>query len=57
MIDANNPAELLNSFGVSSAPVLCIASVPGASPDDYIDTPIEVPVEEGNHCVDSYLMV
>ncbi|XP_030754123.1 JNK-interacting protein 3 isoform X2 [Sitophilus oryzae] len=45
VIDANNPAELLNSFGVCSAHILCIASVPGASPSDYIDTPLEVQVE------------
>ncbi|CAH0547259.1 unnamed protein product [Brassicogethes aeneus] len=35
IIDANNPAELLNSFGVCSNHILCIASVPGASPIDY----------------------
>lgn len=29
VIDANNPAELLNSFGVCSNHILCIASVPG----------------------------
>ncbi|XP_050312049.1 JNK-interacting protein 3 isoform X2 [Anthonomus grandis grandis] len=45
VIDANNPAELLNSFGVCSAHVLCIASVPGASPSDYIDTPIGIQAE------------
>nr|CAH7741359.1 unnamed protein product [Callosobruchus chinensis] len=38
VIDANNPAELLNSFGVCSNHVLCIASVPGASPSDYYET-------------------
>nr|CAI5869511.1 unnamed protein product [Callosobruchus analis] len=38
VIDANNPAELLNSFGVCSKHVLCIASVPGASPSDYYET-------------------
>ncbi|XP_066147716.1 JNK-interacting protein 3 isoform X2 [Euwallacea fornicatus] len=46
VIDANNPAELINSFGVCSAQVLCIASIPGASPSDYIDTPVDMPVEE-----------
>ncbi|KAL1518265.1 hypothetical protein ABEB36_001911 [Hypothenemus hampei] len=46
VIDANNPAELLNSFGVCSAQVLCIASVPGASPGDYVDTPIDLPSAE-----------
>lgn len=35
VIDANNPAEILNSFGVCANHLLCIASVPGASPDDY----------------------
>ncbi|XP_018324079.2 C-Jun-amino-terminal kinase-interacting protein 4 isoform X2 [Agrilus planipennis] len=35
VIDANNPAEILNSFGVCTNHLLCIASVPGASPDDY----------------------
>jgi hypothetical protein len=34
VIDANNPAEILNSFGVCANHVLCIASVPGASPND-----------------------
>ncbi|XP_060519194.1 JNK-interacting protein 3 isoform X2 [Cylas formicarius] len=38
IIDANNPAEIMNSFGVCSEQVLCIASVPGASPSDYLDT-------------------
>ncbi|XP_076263053.1 JNK-interacting protein syd isoform X4 [Rhynchophorus ferrugineus] len=46
VIDANNPAELLNSFGVCSGHILCIASVPGANPSDYIDTPIEVPISQ-----------
>ncbi len=29
MIDANNPAEVLDSFQVCSSHLLCIASVPG----------------------------
>ncbi|KAJ8980243.1 hypothetical protein NQ317_003751 [Molorchus minor] len=37
VIDANNPADLLNSFGVCSNHILCIASVPGASPSDYFE--------------------
>lgn len=37
IIDANNPAELLNSFGVCSGHVMCISSVPGASLSDYED--------------------
>ncbi|XP_031347339.1 JNK-interacting protein 3 isoform X2 [Photinus pyralis] len=36
VIDANNPAEILNSFGVCSNHLLCIASVPGASCNDYV---------------------
>ncbi|KRT78535.1 hypothetical protein AMK59_8348 [Oryctes borbonicus] len=35
VIDANNPADILNSFGVCANHLLCIASVPGASPNDY----------------------
>lgn len=37
VIDANNPAEILNSFGVCANHLMCIASVPGASPNDYED--------------------
>ncbi|KAK4877657.1 hypothetical protein RN001_010163 [Aquatica leii] len=37
VIDANNPAEILNSFGVCSNHLLCIASVPGASCDEYVN--------------------
>ena len=35
VIDANNPAEILNSFGICTNLLLCIASVPGANPSDY----------------------
>ncbi|KAJ8927569.1 hypothetical protein NQ314_019952 [Rhamnusium bicolor] len=42
VLDANNPAELLNSFGVCSNHILCIASVPGASPSDYFETVTKV---------------
>lgn len=45
MIDANNPAEILNSFGVCANHLMCIASVPGASLSDYEDT--EVIVDKG----------
>lgn len=38
VIDANNPAEILNSFGVCANHIFCIASIPGASLDDYNDT-------------------
>ncbi|CAG9816038.1 unnamed protein product [Phaedon cochleariae] len=46
VVDANNPAELLNSFGVCSAHVLCIASVPGAGRGDYAEE------EGGSVCVE-----
>ena len=36
VIDANSPADVLESFHVCSSHLLCIASVPGAKEDDYI---------------------
>lgn len=35
VIDANNPADILESFHVCSSHLLCIASVPGAKETDY----------------------
>ena len=35
VIDANSPADILESFHVCSSHLLCIASVPGAKEDDY----------------------
>ena len=35
LIDANSPADVLESFHVCSSHLLCIASVPGAKEDDY----------------------
>ncbi|KAK6173185.1 hypothetical protein SNE40_016686 [Patella caerulea] len=35
VIDANNPADILQTFRVSSSHILCIASVPGALESDY----------------------
>ncbi|XP_044749141.1 JNK-interacting protein 3 isoform X2 [Coccinella septempunctata] len=41
IIDANNPAEILDSFGVCTSRILCIASVPSSSPTDIVsDTPL-----------------
>ncbi|CAG9856362.1 unnamed protein product [Phyllotreta striolata] len=48
IIDANNPAELLTSFGVCSGHVLCIASVPGASLSDYEKTPSRIEYPEND---------
>ena len=35
VIDANSPADVLESFHVCSSHLLCIASVPGTKEDDY----------------------
>ena len=35
VIDANSPADVLESFHVCSSHLLCIASVPGAKESDY----------------------
>ncbi|XP_053623677.1 JNK-interacting protein 3 isoform X2 [Plodia interpunctella] len=35
IIDANNPAEVLESFPISDKHILCVASVPGAVEEDY----------------------
>ncbi|XP_072930761.1 JNK-interacting protein 3 isoform X3 [Epargyreus clarus] len=35
IIDANNPAEVIESFSVSDKHILCVASVPGAVDEDY----------------------
>lgn len=36
VIDANNPADILEAFNVCQSHLLCIASVPGAKESDYI---------------------
>ncbi|XP_044599561.1 JNK-interacting protein 3 isoform X3 [Cotesia glomerata] len=36
VIDANNPADILQVFNVCQSHLLCIASVPGAKQSDYI---------------------
>ncbi|XP_044016784.1 JNK-interacting protein 3 isoform X3 [Aphidius gifuensis] len=38
VIDANNPAEILEVFNVCQSHLLCIASVPGAKENDYPQT-------------------
>lgn len=37
IIDANNPAEAIDSFSVTDKHILCVASVPGAFAEDYAD--------------------
>ncbi|XP_050703532.1 C-Jun-amino-terminal kinase-interacting protein 4-like isoform X5 [Eriocheir sinensis] len=47
VIDANNPADILESFHVCSSHLLCIASVPGAKESDYeVDDDINKASEE-----------
>lgn len=42
VIDANNPADILKTFSVCQNHLLCIASVPGASPQDYMDGGVQI---------------
>lgn len=49
VIDANNPAEILNSFGVCANHLMCIASVPGASLSDYKDNEATTDVKKGEN--------
>lgn len=37
IIDANNPADVIESFTVEDKHILCVASVPGAVAADYRD--------------------
>lgn len=38
VIDANNPADILEVFNVCESHLLCIASVPGAKESDYVQS-------------------
>ena len=55
VIDANNPADVLESFHVCSSHLLCISSVPGAKEDDYtVDEELnKVIVEESSRDTNS----
>lgn len=46
VIDANNPAEVLEVFNVCQSHLLCIASVPGAKESDYIQSVRDVGEEQ-----------
>lgn len=48
VIDANNPAGILEVFNVCQGHLLCIASVPGAKESDYIQGVNEEPVRTTN---------
>lgn len=48
VIDANKPAEILNSFGVCTTHMLCIASVPGASISDYENVTVQSDLTKEN---------
>lgn len=52
VIDANNPADILESFQVCSSHILCIASVPGAKESDYPITNEFIPQVEGESKID-----
>ncbi|XP_076249241.1 JNK-interacting protein syd isoform X3 [Calliopsis andreniformis] len=48
VIDANNPADILEVFNVCQGHLLCIASVPGAKESDYTQTVSEESIRTTN---------
>ncbi|XP_028520613.2 JNK-interacting protein 3 isoform X9 [Apis cerana] len=48
VIDANNPADILEVFSVCQGHLLCIASVPGAKESDYAQTMNEDSIRTAN---------
>lgn len=50
VIDANNPAEILEVFNVCQSHLLCIASVPGATESDYVNCGGNVVASEKPEC-------
>nr|XP_033206507.1 JNK-interacting protein 3 isoform X9 [Bombus vancouverensis nearcticus] len=48
VIDANNPADILEVFSVCQGHLLCIASVPGAKESDYTQAMNEDPIRTAN---------
>nr|XP_012139232.1 PREDICTED: JNK-interacting protein 3 isoform X1 [Megachile rotundata]XP_012139233.1 PREDICTED: JNK-interacting protein 3 isoform X1 [Megachile rotundata]XP_012139234.1 PREDICTED: JNK-interacting protein 3 isoform X1 [Megachile rotundata]XP_012139235.1 PREDICTED: JNK-interacting protein 3 isoform X1 [Megachile rotundata] len=48
VIDANNPADILEVFNVCQGHLLCIASVPGAKESDYVQAVNEEPARTAN---------
>ncbi|KAI5730687.1 hypothetical protein M8J76_016427 [Diaphorina citri] len=53
VIDANNPADILESFTVCQSHLLCIASVPGAKESDYLVNSTEVHSNGANGSADN----
>lgn len=53
VIDANNPADILEVFNVCQGHLLCIASVPGAKECDYTQTSSENSIRTTNGTNDS----
>ncbi|XP_076227463.1 JNK-interacting protein syd isoform X7 [Nomia melanderi] len=53
VIDANNPADILEVFNVCQGHLLCIASVPGAKESDYAQPVNEDPVRTANGITDN----
>lgn len=53
VIDANNPADILEVFNVCQGHLLCIASVPGAKESDYTQSSSENSIRTTNGTNDS----
>lgn len=53
VIDANNPADILEVFNVCQGHLLCIASVPGAKESDYTQSSSENSIRTANGTNDS----
>ncbi|XP_015431067.1 PREDICTED: JNK-interacting protein 3 isoform X2 [Dufourea novaeangliae] len=53
VIDANNPADILEVFNVCQGHLLCIASVPGAKESDYAQAVSEDSVRTANGVMDN----
>ncbi|KAK9499816.1 hypothetical protein O3M35_002785 [Rhynocoris fuscipes] len=49
VIDANNPADILEAFSVCPSYLLCIASVPGACESDYRNNDEDIPVQRNEN--------
>ncbi|XP_068621109.1 JNK-interacting protein 3 isoform X5 [Battus philenor] len=57
IIDANNPAEVIESFPVSDKHILCVASVPGAMAEDYHEYEERMTENEGKRYSQSLFCV
>ncbi|XP_015120367.1 JNK-interacting protein 3 isoform X8 [Diachasma alloeum] len=53
VIDANNPADILEVFNVCQSHLLCIASVPGAKESDYLQSTDDYAIRIANGACDN----